>query len=144
MFFGATLELEGDHRGIDVLASANSLAAAGLIPNVAAFDYETSHAPNQALVSVSAIYKGPVHGRGPGGIYQPGEYSLTEDLNARPAYSVWQYYVLAADKTPVVGGIRYLDNPAAIVPAGGTLTWRLVSILAGPNPRSKLVASRQA
>ncbi len=144
IFFGATLPLDGPQRVLDVLEAARDAAGSGQLPNIAAFDFETTQAPNQSLVSVAAAYTGPVKGRGIGGTYPAGEYSLTENLNARPAYAVWQYYLIDAAGMPVSQGVKFLDDPAAIVPAGGTVIWRLVSILAGPNPRSALVASRQA
>jgi hypothetical protein len=147
IFFGCTVDFTSDlaeQRVIDVLAAANKAAGLGNIPNVTSFDYETSHSPNRSLISVSATYTGNVKGRGVEGTYPPGEYSLSEDLSARPAYSVWQYYVLNADKTPIVRGVKFLDDPAATVPEGGSLIFRLVSVLAGPNPRSRLLVSRQA
>lgn len=144
IFFGASLALDGPQPVLGVLEAARDAAAAGHLPNIAAFNFETTQAPNQSLVSVAAAYTGPVQGRGVGGSYPAGEYSLTENLNARPAYSVWQYYLLDADGKPLSRGVKFLDDPEAIVPADGALIWRLVTILAGPNPRSALVASRQA
>jgi hypothetical protein len=144
IFFGATLPLDGPQPVLGVLEAVRNAAGSGQLPNVAAFNFETTQAPNQSLVSVAATYSGPVQGRGVGGSYPAGEYSLTESLNARPAYAVWQYYLLDAEGKPVSRGVKFLDDPAAIVPADGTVIWRLVSILAGPNPRSALVASRQA
>lgn len=147
IFFGCTVNFEPiqpEQRIIDVLAAASQAASFGQIPNVSSFNYETSSSPNQALISAAATYTGEFKGRGIGEPYPAGEYSLTEDLSDRPAYSVWQYYVLNPDQTPVVRGVKYLDDPAAIVPDGGTVIFRLVSILAGPNPRSRIVASRQA
>jgi hypothetical protein len=147
IFFGCTVDFTNELTEqpiADVLAAASAAAASGKLLNVSSFSYETSNPPNRSLISVAATYTGEVRGRGVEGTYPPGEYSLTEDLSDRPAYSVWQYYVLRADKTPIVRGVKYLDDPSATVPEGGTVIFRLVSILAGPNPRSKIVASRQA
>ncbi len=142
IFFGATVQTTGTQKVIDVLAAAKTLAAAGGITNVSSFDYEVTRPPNVSAVSFSATYTGPVHGRGVGYHYPPGEYFLAENLHTVPAYSVWQYYVLDGSGKPVGGGVKFLDNPAAIVPDNGTLIWRLVSILSGPNPRPRIAVSR--
>ncbi|WP_130327187.1 hypothetical protein [Sphingomonas sp. BK036] len=147
IFFGCTVDFTNgltEQTIADVLATASADANSGKITDVSSFNYETSNPPNRSLISVSATYTAEVHGRGVEGAYPPGEYSLTEDLSDRPAYSVWQYYVYDASNTPIIRGVKYLDDPAATVPEGGTVIFRLVSILAGPNPRSKIVASRQA
>ncbi len=76
--------------------------------------------------------------------YPAGEYFLAEDLGAKPAYSVWQYYVLGADGKPIIRGVKFLDSPDATVPDGGTLIWRLVSILRGPNLKPAIAIRRMA
>lgn len=143
IFFGADLPLEGDQKVIDVMKTASDLARAGSIPNVKEFSYDVTQAPHASAISFTAVYTGEVKGRAIGLIYPPGEYFLAEDPSTKPAYSVWQYYVLNADKTPVQRGVKFLDDPAAVVPAGGTLIWRLVSILVGPNPRPRMMVKRQ-
>lgn len=144
IFFKAALNLNGPQAVIDVLKAAQQEAQAGNIPNVSDFSFETSTVPNQAAVSFSATYTGEFQGnRELGYGYQPGEYSLAEDLAATPAYQVWQYYVLDANGAPYQTGIKFLDDPNAVVPDNGTLIWRLVSVLHGVNPRSQLVKARQ-
>jgi hypothetical protein len=144
VFFGATVPTTGTQKVIDVLAAAKKLAAAGGIKNVSNFDYEITRPPNVSAISFCATYTGPFKGRGVGYHYSPGEYFLAENLHTTPAYSVWQYYVLNPDKTPVSRGVKFLDNPDATVPDNGTLIWRLVSILSGPNPRPRVAVPRQA
>ena len=143
IFFGATLKLSGAQRVTDVLLNAKQQAASGAIPNVRKFEYEITAAPRVAITSFYVDYTGPFKGRGVEFDYSLGEYYLAEDIMKAPSYNVWQYYVHDAEKKPVVRGVKFLDDSAATVPEGGTLTWRLVSILKGPNPRPRLMASRQ-
>jgi hypothetical protein len=142
IFFGTDLPFETDTHVVDVLKAASSRASSGLIPNVSDFSFEITNPPKASAISFSATYTGMVQGRAIGQKYPAGEYFLAEGLSARPAYNVWQYYVLNADQTPVSRGVKFLDDPAAIVPAGGSLIWRLVSILPGPNPRSPMAKAR--
>ena len=143
IFFEAKLKLSGTQRVIDVLLSAKQQAASGAIPNVSKFEYESTTAPCVAITSFCVDYTGPFKGRGVKFDYSPGEYYLAENTMKTPDYNVWQYYVLDAEKRPVVPGVRFLDDMAATVPEGGTLTWRLVSILKGVNPRPRIMVSRQ-
>lgn len=144
IFFGADLDLDSDTKVIDVLSAASAAAANGLIHNVTAFGYDLSKPPNTAATSFSSTYTDEFKGRGVGKTYPAGEYFLPEDLNALPAYKVWQYYVLNAEGISTTnGGVRYLDDPNAIVPVGGRLIWRLVSILGGPNSAPAIASARQ-
>ena len=86
------------------------------------------------------IVKSPVSDR----TYPAGEFSLNEDMNACPAYTVWQYYTADSEGRPLSfgDGIKSFANTDVKVPANGFLTWRLVSILRGPNPMAKAMARR--
>ncbi|MEL6968116.1 MAG: hypothetical protein AAGM04_12115 [Pseudomonadota bacterium] len=75
-----------------------------------------------------------------GNPYDAGEYQLKE--NTTPVggqYTIWQYYITKEDGTPDNPGkgenVPYND-PRAVVPAGGTVIWRLVTIRSGPDPIS--------
>lgn len=144
IFFKTALDIKGPISVLDVLNSASAAAKAGEIPNVSDFSFETTMPPMQSALSFSATYTGTFHGNKEiGKLYQPGEYFLAEDLSATPAYQVWQYYVLDANDQPFQTGIKFLDDPKSIVPDGGTLIWRLVSVLHDVNPRSRLAKARQ-
>ena len=69
-------------------------------------------------------------------MYPAGTYSLAEDLDRRPAYTVWQYYLFDADNNFLNRGRGFVpfDDPATTVTSGQSVVWRLVSVLAGPNP----------
>lgn len=132
IFFGAELDLTQETSVRDVLNAAQAAAKNGKIPNVSDFGYRDD---GKSALAFSATYIGPFKGRAIGNQYPAGEYYLGETSNSKPAYSVWQYYVLDANEKPViVRPIAFLDDPRAKVPVGGKLIWRLVSILAEPNP----------
>ncbi len=135
IFFHAQLNaLKTDTQVLDVLKAAQAAAANGQIENVSASGFRTAGDVQQSLTELSATYINPFVGRAIHNHYPAGEYYLSEDTTTKPAYTVWQYYVLDANGLPIQRGVKFLNDPTAIVPAGGTLTWRLVSILTGPNP----------
>jgi hypothetical protein len=126
------LSLDKDTSVRDVLNTAQAEAKAGRINNVSDFGYRDDGA---SLIAFSATYTDKVKGRAVENTYDPGEYYLAEDSSAKPIRTVWQYYVVGPDERPIVRRpIAFLNDPRAIVPAGGKLIWRLVTILAGPNP----------
>ena len=139
IFFRASLPLTSVTSVRDVLVTAQREAAAGSIPGVRSFDFRDD---GKVLIAARAIYTAPVQGRATGRVYPPGEYYLAQNSSALPAYSQWQYYVLDENgRSTTDGGVRLLDSPKAVVPANGTLIWRLVNILAGPNPAPRSVIS---
>ncbi len=144
IFFGVKIELVGPVPVADVLAAGRDLVRKGGVRGVTEFAYELTQPPHVSAVSFTAVYNQPVHGRAIHLTYPPGEYYLAENTNTAPSYTVWQYYVLNADKTPVERGVKFLDDPAAVVPDGGTLIWRLVSILKTANGRPPVAYSRQS
>ena len=91
-----------------------------------------------SVTAFVARYPNGVTSRTSGVEYPEGEYYVAEDLNLRPAYTVWQYYVFNA---PLQSGGAYepqkprlnsfVDAP---VQDGGMVVWRLVSVLANKNP----------
>ncbi|MEL6774135.1 MAG: hypothetical protein AAFP23_05190 [Pseudomonadota bacterium] len=92
-----------------------------------------------SITSFFANYPKGVTSETSGIQYPAGEYSLGEDLQGRPAYTVWQYYVFSSPLQG--GGATYIPNSPRIetfaeakVPDDGMVVWRLCSILAGPNP----------
>lgn len=146
IFFRAEIDVDlnssGDARVIEVLNAAGNAARQGKIPNISDFRFETSNSPKQSLISFYVNHTNEFNSLNGFNItYDAGEYFLAEDLNARPAYNVWQYYVSNAEGIPITG-VRFLDDPLAVVPDGGFLTWRLVSVLAKDNPPSPLDRSR--
>ena len=68
-----------------------------------------------------------------------GMYYLPEDLNSKPAFTAWQYYVFdkplqSEEATYEVNDPRIQSFDDAKVPDGGFVVWRLCKILDGPNP----------
>ena len=113
-----------------IMQSAASLAAEAQLPNVSAFSYGIdSHLD---ATSFSATYTGQFTSKG-GITYNAGQYYLPQNLAARPAYTVWQYYVFGADGLPINYKRLSFNDASVTVPDGGSIVWRLVSILAGPN-----------
>jgi hypothetical protein len=119
------------------------------------FSYDAPPTPYKFLsvTTISATYPPdltnplPVHSSVSKKTYPAGSYSLTENDKQLPDFTVWQYYISDADKKPVSenNGILGFADPKAKVPANGFLTWRLVTILGGPNPpnpRSLLLAGK--
>lgn len=65
--------------------------------------------------------------------YPKGEYFLSESLVENPSYAVWQFYVFDNDGAQIMPIPRIQSYQDAVVPAGGSVIWRLVKILAAPN-----------
>ncbi len=157
LFFEADLEMEGPQKVLDVLMEANRLAnlrkilRGGKPSNVSNFGYtlDVDHNGEISATSFKATYIGSVNGRAVGGKYPAGVYELPGNPDAKPVKTVWQYYVLDADKKPYFSSppVRFLGDPKAIVPENGCLIWRLVSILSGPTsplPPSSLAQTESA
>lgn len=132
IFFKADLDLPPDTNVLTVLKQASFLAGSGKIQNVSQFDFTL--AESGGVSSFRVKYQNPFQGREvtPPRTYPAGEYYLSENLNSSPSYNVWQYYVVDANGTNIIRGIKFPSDPAATVPGGGKLIWRLVNILAGP------------
>lgn len=101
-----------------------------------------------SITAFVARYPNPVISKTSKMSYPKGEYYIQENVEARPIYTVFQYYVFTGD--PQAGGAYIPNKPRinsyadAIVPDGGFVVWRLVSVLAGenkvpPNLRRKLL-----
>jgi hypothetical protein len=99
-----------------------------------------------SVSSICATYAEPFISITRGIQYGAGEYFLAENLQTTPIYSVWQFYVQDASGAPVVYNPRvtYFDQPNAVVPDNGTVIWRLVNLLTGPNPAPKQAKARLA
>ncbi len=131
IFFGADLDIHKETSVRDVLNTAREAAEAGLIMNVSKFDY---HDDGKAVFAFGATYKNKFQSKVLKNEYDPGEYYLADDSDAKPVRRVWQYYVSDKNGKPRINRpIAFLNDTRAVVPAGGTLTWRMVSILAGPH-----------
>src|SRR6056297_1196194 len=99
-------------------------------PNANTFGFETGKlqiGPDAGKLSISSFYadyKSAFQSETSGFMYGAGSYYLPEDLNATPAYTVWQYYVFSE---PLQGGgaVYHPNNPRvesfvdAVVPDGG-------------------------
>lgn len=115
----------------DVLDAAITQASSGAVNNVALFSYSSD---GGSVTALRAIYNESFQGPISGNTYAPGDYYLSESLGAAPAKTVWQYYVLDGNGTQLSSGFSPYNSGIPIVPDGGSLIWRLVSILNGPNP----------
>ena len=77
--------------------------------------------------------------------YPAGTYTLEQNLDASPSYTIWQYYVLNENGQRVE-----LPKPAASyttdlgIKDGYTVIWRLVSVLHGPTQISEAQAKLRA
>lgn len=145
LFFNQNVEVDTGITGFAtveaIMNQARADAFAGKYPGVTAFAYS---ADSNSVSTIVARYDENVKSRVIGNVYPPGIYFMAENLHERPAYTVWQYYRFNADGTPVKlsGPPLPYNDPNALVQDGGTLIWRLVSILAGPNPASPAVEAR--
>ena len=157
VFFGKDLpKLDADTPVLKVLEEAKRAASAGELrtkanpgkgetADVELFDFALTKNPTKLAVhSFTVKYGHPIIGRDVNGHYESGTYFLEENLTAKPAYRVWQYYVLNSDGKSVTDGkVRFLNEVDFKVPVGGSLIWRLVSILVGRNsPPPQSVAGR--
>ena len=120
----------GPYTLSSIMKAATSAAAEGQLPNLSAFTYGID--ANLDATSFSATYKGQLASKG-GKTYPAGQYYLSQNLAGRPSYTVWQYYVFGADKKPINYARLSFTDSSVTVPDGGSIVWRLVSILAGPN-----------
>lgn len=146
LFFGVELPLKGPQQVLNVLQAAKVMAPV-LNANVRSFDFHTvTGQQNVALHAFSIDYINEVTGRKVGNMYPAGHYFLAENPNGSPTYTVWQYYVLNEDGTSATNGtVRFLNDPAAIVPENGSLIWRLVTIAKVPTgPMSHATKGRLA
>ena len=97
----------------------------------------TLEPPSLSLSTFSAVYNSPFKSKVSGIEYPKGSYVLAEDINARPSYTVWQYYVFDEKNERVK-----LPTPTAPYTTDigikdcYTVIWRLVSVLAGPTNTS--------
>ncbi len=142
IFYAAEIDLKGDVTPKQVLDAAE--AAPG--DRASAFKY-TDCESSTGFLSVtgfSATYTKTIESLASKNTYDPGVYSLYENLNSSPSYTVWQYYIADAEGRPKRSDKEFLSfaNPKSLVPANGFLTWRLVSILRGNNPPARVMASR--
>lgn len=137
IFFKAPIDLTGrlDPNGNasvqDILDAAIAQASSGSLNNVSFFSYSSV---GGSVTALRAIYNEPFLGPISGNTYAPGDYYLPESLATSPAKTVWQYYVLDGNGTQLSSGFSPYNSGKQIVPDGGSLIWRLVSILNGPNP----------
>lgn len=107
------------------------------------FSYTTRIFKNkESVFSFSAKYasdfRSPVENRP----YPAGIYSISEDLEAYPVYSVWQYYIM--DKKNVYknrgkGSIPFTNAP---ISDGDSVIWRLVNIHAPANQKNGYTSPR--
>lgn len=156
ILYNNVVELSGDSTVRQVLDAA--VASPG---PAAAFGYTSAAAPSgfNGTLSVSAfyaLYANPVVSVTSGHIYPAGEYYLDESASGPNSTSIWQYYIFDANgdvvgpkntrpsdpTNPGGGKIVYYDSTSAIVPAGGSLVWRLVAIPTKPNAPSPIARSR--
>jgi hypothetical protein len=156
ILYNTDVDLSGDSSVQQVLDAA--VASPG---PAAAFGYTSAPAPSGSVgtLSISAFYAqyaNPVVSVTSGNTYPAGEYYLEESASGQYPHSIWQYYIFdengdvvgpnntrPSDPTNPGGGmIVYYDNASAIVPAGGSLVWRLVAIPTAPNAPSPIALSR--
>ena len=70
--------------------------------------------------------------------YPEGDYFLSESSINPSFYSVWQYYVENEDRERSRSGPEIRSFSKRTLADGDTVTWRLVSILTGPNRLPRL------
>ena len=110
-----------------------------------AFGYSVNMASGgSSVMSFSVTYDQCFNSITSGMAYPAGTYFLAENMQSSPVYSVWQFYVQDADGKPVAYNprITFFDQPNAVVPDNGTVTWRLVNLLTGPNVAPKPAQQR--
>ena len=128
IFFKCTIDLPGPLTVKSILDAAKSLAAVGKIDGVSDFGYDH----NDIIVTgITCTRTKNVNGRVTKHIYGPGVYSLESSPDLGNSYNIWQYYVLNPNGTRAMTGFLPYNDENAIVPDGGSLIWRLVSILKG-------------
>ena len=129
IFYRTSVELPDGGSVKDVLDAATAQITPGQ-----PFSYSTESTNGYASPSKFRVFKEAAFISEASGIeYPSGEYMLGEDLLARPAYTVWQYYIFDADGRFInrdKGFIPFDDPVKARVEDGQSVTWRLVSVLA--------------
>ena len=119
-------------------ASANP---GGTLTQCDRFDFTPKN--GQDITSFLANYTQPVPSTVSSNSYGPGPFYLSENLTTKPAYSVWQYYILDADGKDVTRARTRISNKAGlsnIKPIGAVqvndkekVIFRLLNILADTN-----------
>lgn len=147
IFFNATFEMPTPAAAYpvkSVMDRAASLAAMGEL---------ALYAPNPEPVPITMFGYGPI-----GGIYATqfiagyGKPFITRELNtpygqgnyyleesftpgtSAPSYTNWQYYVSDANGDAISYKDTSYADPRVVVPDGGSVIWRCVTILTGPSP----------
>lgn len=132
IFYGTEVDLGEDGGTVkDVLIAAQSAVTAGTSFTFGTTSFNGFESPS----FFRAFYEAPVTSVSSGITYPAGEYLLSENLTAKPAYTVWQYYI--ADKNGTVlnrgkGFVPYDDPVDAKVSDGQSVVWRLLTVLSGP------------
>lgn len=156
ILYNNVVDRSGDSTVLQVLNAAveNPGAAAvfGYTPGPAGVGSNGT----SSVLALYAQYLNPVVSPTSGRIYPAGPYYLEESSSGQYPQTVWQYYIFDANgqvvgpnnghptdpTNPGGGTIYYYDSASAIVPAGGSLVWRLVAIPTGPNAPSPIALSR--
>ncbi|MET1416817.1 hypothetical protein ABVF61_31470 [Roseibium sp. HPY-6] len=135
IFYRSDVELPSGGSVKDVLDAASAQITPGNSFSYSTVTTNGMTSPNMFRAFYEASFKS-----GSSGIeYPSGEYMLAEDLLARPAYSVWQYYIFDADGKFInrdKGFVPFDDSANARVEDGQSVTWRLVNVLAEPTTRT--------
>lgn len=132
IFYRTKVELAAGGTVKDVLDTAAAQITTG-----DTFSYEA--VPKGGTLSPQsfrAFYESGFTSQASGLRYPSGTYELKEDLDARPAYTVWQYYIFDADNTFInrdKGFVPFDDAQKAFVKDGQSVIWRLVSVIAPPD-----------
>lgn len=132
IFYRTDIEMPDGGSVKDVLDAAQSQISAGTSFTYSSVTTNGNTSPNM----FRAFYEAPFTSGASGLQYPNGEYMLAEDLLARPAYTVWQYYIFDAQGRFInrdKGFIPFDDPELAKVEDGQSVTWRLVSVLAPPD-----------
>lgn len=132
IFYRFDVELPKGGTVEDVLDAAEAQTTAGT-----SFTYSTVTTRSQTSPNMfRAFYERPFISKASGQEYPSGEYMLAENLHARPAYTVWQYYIFDKDGKFINRnkGFVPFDHPEnAFVEDGQSVIWRMVSVLAPPD-----------
>lgn len=104
--------------------------------------FEFSPGDGENITSFSANYRSAIASTVSDREYPPGEYFLSENLSALPAYSVWQYYIRDKDGVDITRQRTRRDNRVGLsnikpidqvkVLEDEAVIFRLLQILNGP------------
>ncbi len=122
IFYTQDIDMPAGSTVLDLLKSAMTTPAPDTTFSV---DFDpTGSSPSKISATYLNDFTSPVLHRK----YNAGTYAMSEDLNATPVYSVWQYYIFDEHNVYVNRGGGEVSPADAKIADGQSVVFRLINI----------------